>query len=192
MRKFRRATIFLALISLLYCISTIESTYAKYVTSTTGTTNLTIAKWNIVINNQDVINNSNFGTTITPIFLGTENIKSGVIAPTSVGTFDITLDVTDVDVSLEYTISISDSISNTVSDLRIISYTIDGVEYPYNDSITNQILLNDSNRTQTITFKVEWNDDSLDGASMNNLADTIAANNGVAAFGININFIQIH
>ena len=142
MRRYRKIVVFAALISLFYCVSLIQSTYAKYVTAATGTTNLTIAKWNIIVNTQDVTSNSNFSTVISPQFLGSSNIKAGVIAPTSTGSFDITLDMTDVEVSLQYTISAAISNSNTVSDLKIVSYTINNVETPYTGSITNQVLLN--------------------------------------------------
>lgn len=192
MRKYRKIAVFIALISLFYCVSLIQSTYAKYVTSTTGTANMTIAKWNIVVNNQDVVNNSNFSSTIVPTFHENENIKNGVIAPTSSGSFDITLNLNDVDVSLQYTIAATNSTNNTVEDLKIVSYSINGSEpIPYVGNISNQVLLNETNRTSTITFNVEWIEDSADGATMNNIADTDAAKNGTAAVDVNINFTQV-
>ncbi len=191
MKRFRKTFIFAALISLFYCVSLIQSTYAKYVTAATGTTNLTTAKWNIIVNNQDVTSNSNFSTSIVPTFNGTTNIKSGVIAPTATGSFDVTLDMSQVEVSVEYTITAAISNSNTVTDLKIVSYTIDNVETAYTGSISDQVLLNSADKTVTITFNVEWVEDASDGAVMNNLQDTQAAANGVAAVDVNINFVQI-
>ena len=104
MRCKRKLAIFAALIAMFYCVSLIQNTYAKYVTSATGTANMTFARWNILVNSQDVINSSNFSTTILPEFAGTSNIRAGVIAPTSQGSFDIALDMSQVDVSLDYTI----------------------------------------------------------------------------------------
>ena len=191
MRRCRKLVIFAALMALFYCVSLIQSTYAKYITSAIGTANMTFARWSILVNNQDVVNNSNFSSTITPNFTGTTNIRSGVIAPTSQGTFDIVLDMTDVDVSLDYTVSASISNNNTVSDLKIISYTIDNVTTPYTSSFTNRVLLNSNTRTVTITFNVEWVEDAQDGAIMNNAADTQAATSGVAALDVNVNFVQV-
>lgn len=191
MRYGRKLAIFAALIAMFYCVSLIQSTYAKYVTSATGTANMTFARWNILVNSQDVINNSNFSTTILPNFTGSANIRSGVIAPTSQGTFDIVLDMTEVDVTLDYTVSASVSSSNTVTDLKIQSYTIDNVTTDYTGSITNRLLLNNNNRTVTITFNVEWVEDAQDGAVMNNAADTAAATSGVAAIDVSVNFIQV-
>ena len=181
MRYGRRIVVFAALIALFYCVSIIESTYAKYLTTAVGTANMTFARWNILVNSQDVINNST----------GTANIASGVIAPTAQGSFDIELDMTEVDVSLDYTISAALSSSNTVTDLRILSYTIDNVTTQYNGSFTNRLLVNAVNRTVTITFNVEWIEDLQDGAIMNNAADTAAATSGVAAIDVSVNFVQV-
>ena len=191
MRRCRKLVIFAALMALFYCVSLIQSTYAKYLTSAVGTANMTFARWSILVNNQDVVNNSNFSSTITPNFTGTSNIRSGVIAPTSQGSFDIVLDMTDVDVSLDYTISAAVSNINTVSDLKIKSYTIGNITTPYTGSFTSRLLLNDTSRTKTITFNVEWVEDAQDGAVMNNAADTQAAASGVAAVDVNVNFVQV-
>ncbi len=191
MRYGRKIAIFAALIAMFYCVSLIQSTYAKYVTSAVGTANMTFARWNILVNDQDVVNNSNFSTTILPDFTGTTNIRSGVIAPTSQGSFDIELDMTDVDVSLDYTISAAVSSSNTVTDLKIISYTIDNVTTQYTNSITNRVLLSSTDRVVTVTFNVEWVEDAQDGAVMNNAADTAAATSGVAAIDVSVNFVQV-
>jgi len=191
MRYGRKLAIFAALIAMFYCVSLIQSTYAKYVTSATGTANMTFARWNILVNSQDVTNNSNFSTTIQPNFTGTANIRTGVIAPTSQGTFDIVLNMSQVDVSLDYTVSASVSNNNTVTDLKIQSYTIDNITTDYTGSFTNRLLLSNTNRTVTITFNVEWVEDAQDGAVMNNAADTAAANNGVAAIDVSVNFVQV-
>ena len=191
MRYGKKLAIFAALIAMFYCVSIIESTYAKYLTTAVGTANMTFARWNILVNSQDVINNSNFSSTIQPDFLGTSNIAAGVIAPTAQGSFDIELDMTDVDVSLDYTVSAALSNSNTVTDLRILSYTIDNVTTQYSGSFTNRLLVNDVDRVVTITFNIEWVEDAIDGAIMNNAADTAAATSGLAAVDVNVSFVQV-
>lgn len=191
MKKYKKSLIFLALVALLGSVTLIESTYAKYVTATTGTASLTIAKWNIMVNDQDVINNSDFSTTIVPTFEGSTNVRSGVIAPTAKGSFDVTIDMTNVDVSLSYSIESQISENNTVEDLRITSYEINGVESNYTGILSDVVPLSSTNRIVTITFNVEWVEDTADGAVMNNAADTSAAKEGVAAVDISINFTQI-
>ena len=89
-----RIKIFIALLSLLYLITLVQDTYAKYTSSANANTNITISHWNILVNNQDIKNNSNFTNTIKPVFEDNENIATGVIAPTSKGYFDIIIDGT--------------------------------------------------------------------------------------------------
>ena len=63
--------------------------YAKYLTSAEGNTKLTIANWNIIVNNLSIKNNTDISNSIVPIFPGTEHIASNIIAPTAEGYFDL-------------------------------------------------------------------------------------------------------
>ena len=129
----RKIIFFVALMSLFYCLTLMQDTYAKYISSADATAGLTIARWNILLNDQDILVSSNFSDTIVPTFEGTDNIKSDVIAPTAEGYFEIELDGTDTDVSFDYTISITKPNTNTVDDLIITGYEIDGTSYTYDD-----------------------------------------------------------
>lgn len=181
---------FIALISLVYCISLIQDTYAKYVSSASGNATMSIARWNILVNDTDIKNNSNFTNTITPVFEGNENIANNVIAPTSTGYFDIVLDGANADVSFNYTINLEVDETSDVSDLVIEKYTIgsDPTEYTYDGTISNNIILTDVNKTISYRFYVTWNDSET--ASMDNVGDTLAAG-GEAKIAVSINFIQL-
>lgn len=190
MKLNRKITFLLALLALFYCVSLIQSTYAKYLSTADADTNITIARWNILVNNQDISQNSNFSEVLEPTFTGNENIKDGVIAPTATGYFDITLDGSTTDVSFSYDISFSEAEDNTVTDLKITKYEIDGHSYTYNGPISGNILLNDQNRALTVRVYVEWVDQT-DDETMTNVDDTTAANGGVAKFKVNVNVIQL-
>ena len=190
MKLNRKITFLLALLALFYCVSLIQSTYAKYLSTADADTNITIARWNILVNNQDISQNSNFSEVLEPTFTGNENIKDGVIAPTATGYFDITLDGSTTDVSFSYDISFSEADDNTVTDLKITKYEIDGHSYTYNGPISGNILLNDKNRALTVRVYVEWVDQT-DDETMTNVDDTTAANSGVAKFKVNVNVIQL-
>ena len=190
MKLNRKITFLLALLALFYCVSLIQSTYAKYLSTADADTNITIARWNILVNNQDISQNSNFSEVLEPTFTGNENIKDGVIAPTATGYFDITLDGSTTDVSFSYDISFSEADDNTVTDLKITKYEIDGHSYSYNGPISGNILLNDQNRALTVRVYVEWVDQT-DDETMTNVDDTTAANSGVAKFKVNVNVIQL-
>ena len=190
MKLNRKITFLLALLALFYWVSLIQSTYAKYLSTADADTNITIARWNILVNNQDISQNSNFSEVLEPTFTGNENIKDGVIAPTATGYFDITLDGSTTDVSFSYDISFSEADDNTVTDLKITKYEIDGHSYTYNGPISGNILLNDQNRALTVRVYVEWVDQT-DDETMTNVDDTTAANGGVAKFKVNVNVIQL-
>ena len=190
--KSKRFRLLLACISLFLLLDMVQSTYAKYVSSASANGNFTIAKWAFLVNNQDVLSNSDFSNTITPVFPGTTHIKSGVIAPTSIGYFDVIINSTDVEVSFDEEITISSGINNTISDLVFDSYTLNGGEpialSGSSSTITTTHLLSDTGRVNTYRFYVKW----LDGENenMNNVLDTEAAVDGIASINVNVRLIQ--
>ena len=190
MKTKRKIIFFVALMSLFYCVTFMQDTYAKYVSSATANTGLTIARWSILINNQDVVNESDFTETISPVFAGTENIRSDVIAPTANGYFDVIINGENTDVSFSYTITV-DTSDCVVEDLQITKYSIDGVEYQYNGSaISGNIALNNQSRTRTVRFFVTWNDNAAT-QTMDNADDTAVVAEETAAFDISVNLIQL-
>lgn len=186
----RKIAIFVALLSLFYSITLIQTTYAKYVSSAEANSNINIARWSITVNNQDVIQNSNFTNSLSPVFANNQYIKENVIAPTSEGYFDIIIDGTNADVSFKYTITLNPSNNNTIKDLKIVKYTIDNIDYTYSDNITDIINYNDENKTKSIRVFFMWDDDE-NTQEMNNNEDTIATVNGNANYRVNINLIQV-
>lgn len=188
----KKIIFFLALISMFYCVSLVQSTYAKYITSANAEAGLTIARWSILVNSKDVMTNSDFSSNISPIFTGNANIKDDVIAPTAQGYFDIVINGENTDVSFQYTINLDYALDNNVNDLKITKYTMNNTDYTYNlgNDITGYVINNDLDKTRTIRFYVEWVEG--DGETMNNEADTQATRGGNASFSANVNLIQLH
>lgn len=174
-------------------------TYSKYVTGTNGNASVRIARWNLTVNNQDIVNNNNFSSVISPVFPGNSNISSGVIAPTAEGYFDIVIDGSNTDVSFSYTITTSDNANSAVSDLVLSGYSIDGGERQDVSStngqisITNSILYNDVDKNVSLRVYFMWNDDSDNGAEMDNDDDTDATKNtnNRALLNVNVTFVQL-
>jgi hypothetical protein len=187
----QKIRLFVALISLLYCVSLIQSTYAKYITSADANANISIARWNVLVNGQDVKNNSDFSSKITPVFAGNDNMAANIIAPTATGYFDIIINGTSTDVSFTYNVTLTNDKDNQVKDLTITKYTVDSgsEEQLTNNLITGNVLLNDTNKTHTIRVYVKWNDDTAT-ETMDNTSDTNATNNGKAIMDVNVNLIQ--
>ena len=189
-RKFK---IILAIIALVLCITQIQQTYAKYTESKEGDTDFSIAKWKILVNNNDITESSTMSSLINPVYIENENIKEGVIAPGSEGYFDLVINANQTEVSFEYKISISNSENSSVQDLIITGYTINSsalipVDNVLNN-ISNKINYKDTNKINTLRVYFKW----LDGEeeSMDNQADTDASlSNRSAKLKVNLSFIQ--
>ncbi len=185
-----RFMIAFALLCLL--LGMIQSTYAKYVSSADATGKFTIAEWTFKVNNIDVVSGSNFNNTLIPTYDNNQNIKDGVIAPTSTGYFDIVVDSSRVEVSYNQTITVTVGDNNTISDLKVTGYKINNgdtvVLSNTNNTISTTHNLTDTNTLNTYRIFIEWYDG--EGEAMNNAADTSAASNGVASVKVNLNFTQ--
>ena len=161
----RKIRFFMAFFSLLLLFDMIQDSYAKYVSSAGATSDLTIAKWAFTVNNQDVLTNSDFSSTITPTFPGS---------------------------TFRETIGLELADTNTVTDLEITGYSLNGGNVVSlsgnNPTIVTEHSLNEQNTVNTYTIYVRWKEGT--GETMNNAADTQAAKNGVASVAITIDFLQ--
>jgi hypothetical protein len=183
----------IACISLLLLFNSIQESYAKYVSSATANSSFTIAQWAFTVNSQDVLNNSDFSNTITPVFTNNPNVADGTIAPNSEGYFDLVINAQNVGVSFTQTISLTRGTTNTVSDLVFTGYSLNGGSIntftnQTTPTITTDIELTNTTRVNTYRIYVRWIDGT--GENMNNAADTTAAKTGVANVATNIQFIQ--
>ena len=189
-RKFR---LLLACLSLLFLVDMIQESYAKYVSSAEANGNFTIARWAFMVNQQDVLNNGDFSATIVPVFDANQNIGQGVIAPTSTGYFDVTIDASNVGVTYDEQISLSQGNSSTVTDLIFTGYKVNNgniITLANNTSptITTTHPLTEQNKINTYRFFIQWKDGQ--GEEMNNSADTQASVNGSASIRVDLHFIQ--
>ncbi len=190
----KKITFPLAVLCLLLCIFLIQDTYAKYITTTNESANITIARWKILVNNKDIRENSTTNATITPVFEGNNNIKDNVIAPTSTGYFDLIIDATEVDVSFTYKIEISPSDTSPVKDLIATKYKIDNQEEialtKDNQVIENTILHKDNTNQINIRVYIMWDDS--ENSTMNNKEDTeTTKEDKEAKMNVKLSFIQV-
>lgn len=168
--------------------------YAKYLSSAKGDTTMAIAKWNILVNNLSIKNNTDISNTIVPVFPGNENIAKDIIAPTAEGYFDLEFNFKDADVSCEYEITTSVDENSTVKDLVVTGYSIDDGEKivfdEYNEPIKEQINLDDNIEIRKIRVYILWNDDEQT-QQMTNADDTASTVDGLPAIlKVNISFKQ--
>ncbi len=191
MRFNKKIVLLIAIVSLLFTVLTIQDTYAKYTSSVSSSTNISIARWKILVNSFDIKNELTTGSLITPVFEGSSYIAGDVIAPTATGYFDVVIDSTETDVAFTYTMSISNAQDSLVTDLEIDRCLLNGSQVPLtNGQITGSIRLTD-NQTNTIRVYIRWKDGS--GETMNNAADTATTKNAnpVAKVNVTLNFTQL-
>lgn len=190
MRYNKKIILLMLCVSILLCFLTMQETYAKYSTSNNATSNMSIARWKILVNNFDIRNDISTSTVIQPVFSGNNNIRDGYIAPTANGYFDVLIDASETDVSFNYQISLNQNTDNEVLDLVITGYSINnGITQTYTDNITGSVNKNDENKTIQIRVFVTWNDGT--GALMNNEEDTnTTGEDATAKLDVNLNFIQ--
>ena len=163
----------LSFCSLYVTICLANETYAKYVSAATSTASSSIARWRILVNNDDISVGATSTSLITPVFPGSEDISSNVIAPNAEGYFDLILDATNVDVSFDYSITVEPNENSPVTELVATKYAINGSE-PVNfatgvNTLEGTVSLSDINRTINIRIFIKW-DDSLN--LMTNAQDT--------------------
>jgi hypothetical protein len=194
MTRKKKIILLFACLSLIMFIGSTAYTYAKYFSQTKRDIGTDIKKWNIKINNEDIKTGMSLTDKITTTVAGTNHIAENTIAPTSEGSFEITLDYTDVEVSFKYEITVEEN--EIVPDITIYKLEVDGTEIAGNGlTISNSVNIKndpDTDKKKNIKVYLKWNDDPNQGAQLDNKADTeIVANYDTVSFNINLDVVQI-
>lgn len=190
----KKKLILLVVLSIILCLFFVQESLAKYITTADETANISIARWKILVNDEDIRDENTVNTVINPVFLGNDNIAENIIAPTSEGYFDLIIDAREADVSFKYKISMSVNQNSSVKDLVATKYVVNGGE-PItmdinNQTIENTVLYGNNNSTINIRVYIVWNDG--DGSLMDNSADTLATTSGHSAMmNVSLNFTQV-
>ncbi len=190
----KKRLILLVVLSIILCLFFVQESLAKYITTADETANISIARWKILVNDEDIRDENTVNTVINPVFLGNDNIAENIIAPTSEGYFDLIIDAREADVSFKYKISMSVNQNSSVKDLVATKYVVNGGE-PItmdinNQTIENTVLYGNNNSTINIRVYIVWNDG--DGSLMDNSADTLATTSGNSAMmNVSLNFTQV-
>ncbi len=204
-RKFK---VLLVIISLSLTLSLMSNTYSRYVADTTSDIELQFANWQILVNENDITNNSVSSINIVPILEENNNIATNSIAPTSKGYFDIEIDPSNVEVSFDYQINF-ELLNDNMPDLLISKYAILDSNYVEGDSLTtipitdNQInnLLTYDNSTENFRFEpfkvriyFEWyegQDENMNDEADTQIGNEAATNDTKLQIKTTISFSQI-
>ena len=151
----RKIKFLLLLISTAFTLGLMSNTYSRYVASTTGDVELVFAKWQILVNNDDITSGNTSTINITPIIEESQNTTSDKIAPSSKGYFDINIDPQNGGVSFNYSIDL-EVLNENMPDLLITKYAILDNDYVEGDEITTVNLENNQiNNSLEIDKSVE-------------------------------------
>ena len=189
----KRFKILLVFMSLSLTLSLMSNTYSRYVAGTSSDVQIEFAKWQILVNETDITNNTSSSIVLKPVVEENEFIKQNTIAPSSKGYFDIDIDPTNVDVSFDYEIKLQ-VLNENIPDLMITKYSILDSKYNEGDAleinnIENSTItgsLNFDNKTENFKFEpftiriyFEW----FEGESeqMNDEADSKVGNEAVTS-----------
>ena len=187
----------LALLFLVLTIFLIRTTYARYVTSLTAKSSVEMGRWLILVNNQNIIQNSDVSDWIFPEFSSdSEYIAEGKISPTSTGHVEITIDYQDVTVPFKYEISFTTDDSTFLNDLKLTGYSVDGGAIvsidESNPIITDTILPTETTRTRTLDLNFAWIDGNESGETLNDIQDTaFSRNNDELGLRFTMEFTQL-
>ena len=179
-RKFK---IILLILSLSLTLSYMSNTYSRYVADATGNLEVLFAKWQILVNGQDIEDQTTSSIRLTPVIDANDNVAQGKIAPSSKGHFDIVINPENVDVSFEYAIQLA-VLNENMPDIMVTKYSIldndyvEGTTLDIEDSQNNEIIgsfdYTKGKKYETFIVRVyfEWYEGTNE--LMNDEADTAA------------------
>jgi len=186
----KRITLLIIMCLLLAGIFIASYSYALYENNVTGDVDTTPANWNIKVNNtlistgvtnEFVIDNINYTQTDT-------NVRSGKFAPGIEGYYDITIDPTDTEVSIKYTIEIEDFDNENLKIDHISLLSGNGTLTQSGDDYVGIIPLNSTIKEKIRIFLV-WDDLNTDEANEKDSEMGISENPDVE-IPVTIHFIQ--
>lgn len=195
----KKLKILILIITLSVTLCLMSNTYSRYVADATGNIEIPFAKWEIMVNNENINKQASTSISFTPVIESNENIADGVIAPSSSGYFDITIDPTNVDVSFDYVINLSIENVN-MPDLMVNKYAIlpdnyiEGDTLSFTEITNNQISNQVKNNSNQFTIRIyfEWYDG--EDNQMDDDADTqigTSEDDIKVIINANINFKQV-
>ena len=195
--------ILLVISSLALTLSLMSNTYSRYVADVDSNIDLLFAKWQILVNENDITNNTTTSINITPVMEENVNVAENTVAPSSKGYFDIDIDPSNAGVSFDYSINLNIEDEN-MPDLMISKYAVLDKDYNEGDQITTTTILNntidgtvDYNATAhepfTIRVFFEWYEgvgEKMDDEADTNVGYEAALNNKSLVVNASISFNQ--
>lgn len=132
-------------------------TFSRYIVSTDGQAVAEIAQFNVKVNDIDVVLGENFNLNLSP----TSTTTGNKLAPNNKGYFEIEIDPTGTEVSLEYIFTFD--LSNLDEDIKLTDITINNEKSSLtieNNTIKGDLLLPSTEKGFTeqdkLNIKIGW------------------------------------
>ena len=196
----KKIKIILLLLSLSLTMCFMSDTYSRYIANTAGDIEVQLAKWQILVNTEDITSGEAKSIELQPVVIANEHVASDAFAPSSKGYFDIAVDPSNVNVSFGYNISL-EVLNKDMPDLMITQYSYldkNGVEGDKTDidnsnnvnglienAIDKQVLYDKEKPFEAFTIRIyfEWYEGN--GVKQDDKADTLIGKNAAQVEQIN-------
>ena len=166
-----------------------QGAYAKYRKKVIQKVDISLARWDIVLNNESIAGKNTISSTVIPKFESNDYMAEGVLAPGVSGYFDIEIDACKVDVSFSYELTVAVADQEAYPDIIAYGYTIDPDNNNEISDISGAVITGSVVHNTPLTklrIYIKW-DDSIDNA-MDNAADTALAISN-ASLGMKATFL---
>ena len=173
----------MAIFALIVTLFAIVDTYGLFETNAMALSELDVGQWQIYVNNVDVALNetitlSNFNYT------SSQHTDSGYFAPGIDCWFDLVIDMSSAEVSVDYELEIDDSAIDDYDNIYFSILDINTNQTVTSNTFSGVSLVSDNNRVKTLRIYLNWDDDPLYDESDSTLID------GELAFEVTAHFIQ--
>ena len=184
-----KRTILIAII-LACLVAIIGGTYARFTSSGTANATVTLAKWNVKLNGQDISRETkNLDVALT--FDNNQYVKEGKIAPGRTAHFDVELDPTGSEVAIDYTFKVDTTkIAQVLETNSTSKVSVTGATYKIGTEETKTAAMAEdgtiivsetlgeveAGKKVTVTVTVAWDNDN-DSQSTSDTKEGVASYN---------------
>jgi hypothetical protein len=156
--KMKRVKVLLISVLLLTILSiNLADTYGLFETKAKAETIMSVGKWNVTLNDTDITLKQKVSFDDF-VFTGSSHTEEGYLAPGSTGTFDLNIDVSECDTSVEYNLSFDTTKFEEHPNIELKILDEDTNEEVSDGVLTGVIKLSDPNKVKNIKIKIIWND----------------------------------
>ena len=172
-----------SLVVLLFTLLIVVDTFALFETNSSSTGDLSIGKWKIKVDGTDI---SLLESITLDDFTYSESshTQSGYFAPGMSAVFDVEIDASEADVSVEYDLTVDDTLLEDYPNMQFSVSNLNSAEVVSGTHFTGVIGVNDTNRVVSLRITLVW-----DNQVEYDESDT-TLNGGEIEFSIAANFKQ--